>query len=31
MNKSRFYYWRMKYGGMEQQELTRLKELEVEN
>ena len=31
MGKSTFYYWRKKYGGMEQQELKRLKELEEEN
>ena len=31
MDKSTFYYWRKKYGGTEQQELKRLKELEEEN
>ena len=31
IDKSTFYYWRKKYGGMEQQELKRLKELEQEN
>ena len=31
IEKSTFYYWRKKYGGMEQQELKRLKELENEN
>ncbi|SFJ89075.1 transposase [Myroides guanonis] len=31
IDKSTFYYWRKKYGGMEQQELKRLKELEEEN
>ena len=31
IDKSTFYYWRKKYGGMEQQELKRLKELETEN
>ncbi len=31
IDKSTFYYWRKKYGGMEQQELKRLKELENEN
>lgn len=31
VDKSTFYYWRKKYGGMEQQELKRLKELENEN
>ena len=31
IDKSTFYYWRKKYGGMDQQELKRLKELEEEN
>lgn len=31
IDKSTFYYWRKKYGGMEQQELKRLKDLEQEN
>lgn len=31
IDKSTFYYWRKKYGSMEQQELKRLKELENEN
>ena len=31
IDKSTFYYWRKKYGGMEQQHLKRLKELEDEN
>lgn len=31
IDKSTFYYWRKKYGGMEHQELKRLKELENEN
>ena len=31
IDNSTFYYWRKKYGGMEQQELKRLKELEAEN
>ncbi|MBW3517897.1 transposase [Flavobacterium sp. NKUCC04_CG] len=31
IDTSTFYYWRKKYGGMEQQELKRLKELEQEN
>lgn len=31
IDKSTFYYWRKKYGGMEKQELKRLKELEEEN
>ena len=31
IDKSTFYYWRKKYGGMEKQELKRLKELEAEN
>lgn len=31
IDKSTIYYWRKKYGGMEQQQLKRLKELEVEN
>lgn len=31
IDKSTFYYWRKKYGGMEQQQLKRLKELEEEN
>jgi len=31
IDKSTFYYWRKKYGGMEQQQLKRLKELEQEN
>ena len=31
VDKSTFYYWGKKYGGMEQQQLNRLKELEEEN
>lgn len=31
IDPSTFYYWRKKYGGMEQQQLKRLKELEAEN
>jgi putative transposase len=31
INKATFYNWRKKYGGMETQELKRLKELEEEN
>ena len=31
IDNSTFYYWRKKYGGMEQQQLKRLKELEAEN
>lgn len=31
IDKSTFYYWKKKYGGMEKQELKRLKELEEEN
>ncbi|WP_424000790.1 transposase [Maribacter sp. IgM3_T14_3] len=31
IDKSTFYYWRKKYGGMEKQELKRLKDLEAEN
>ncbi|WP_086007148.1 transposase [Myroides odoratimimus] len=31
IDKSTFYYWRKKYGGMQKQELKRLKELEEEN
>ena len=31
IDKSTFYYWRKKYGGMEKQELKRLKDLESEN
>ena len=31
IDKSTFYFWRKKYGGMEQQQLKRLKELEYEN
>jgi len=31
IDKSTFYYWRKKYGGMEKQELKRLKDLEEEN
>ena len=31
IDKSTFYYWRKKYGGMEKQELKRLKDLENEN
>jgi putative transposase len=31
IDKSTFYYWRKKYGGMDRQELKRLKELEEEN
>ena len=31
IDKSTFYYWRKKYGGMEKQELKRLKDLEYEN
>lgn len=31
INRATFYLWRKKYGGMEVQELKRLKELEEEN
>ena len=31
IDKSTFYYWRKKYGGMEITQLKRLKELEEEN
>jgi putative transposase len=31
IDKSTFYYWRKKYGGMEISHLKRLKELEQEN
>lgn len=31
IDKSTFYYWRKKYGGMENQELKHLKDLEEEN
>jgi len=31
IDNSTFYYWRKKYGGMEKQELKRLKDLEEEN
>ena len=31
IDKSTFYYWRKKYGGIENQELKRLKDLEQEN
>ena len=31
IDKSTFYYWRKKYGGMEVSHLKRLKELEAEN
>jgi putative transposase len=31
IDKSTFYYWRKRYGGMEIQQLKRLKELEIEN
>lgn len=31
IDKITFYYWRKKYGGMDRQELKRLKELEEEN
>ena len=31
IDKNTFYYWRKKYGGMEKQELKRLKDLEDEN
>jgi len=31
IDKSTFYYWRKRYGGMEVQQLKRLKELEIEN
>jgi putative transposase len=31
INKATFYNWRKKYGGMETQELKRLKDLEEEN
>ena len=31
IDKSTFYYWRKRYGGMDRQELKRLKELEEEN
>ncbi|HBU79424.1 MAG TPA: hypothetical protein DEF18_15110 [Muricauda sp.] len=31
IDKSTFYYWRKKYGGMEVAHMKRLKELEEEN
>ena len=31
IDTSTFYYWRKRYGGMDHQELKRLKELEDEN
>lgn len=31
IDKSTFYYWRKRYGGMETSHLRRLKELEQEN
>jgi len=31
IDKSTFYYWRKKYGGMEVTHMKRLKELEEEN
>jgi putative transposase len=31
IDKSTFYYWRKRYGGMEVQQVKRLKELEIEN
>ena len=31
VNRATFYNWKKKYGGMETQELKRLKELEEEN
>ena len=31
IDPSTFYYWRKKYGGMDNQQLKRLKELEEEN
>ena len=31
IDKSTFYYWRKKFGGMDKQQLKRLKELEKEN
>lgn len=31
INKNTFYNWKKKYGGMEAQDLKRLKELEDEN
>ena len=31
IDKSTFYYWRKKYGGMEVADMKRLKELEEEN
>ena len=31
IDKSTFYYWRNKYGGMEVTHMKRLKELEEEN
>lgn len=31
IDKSAFYYWRNKYGGMETSHLKRLRELEEEN
>ncbi len=31
IDKSTFYYWRKKYGGMEVSHMKRLKELEEEN
>ena len=31
IDKSTFYYWRKRYGGLELSQLKRLKELEIEN
>ncbi len=31
IDKSTFYYWRKRYGGMEVQQLKHLKDLETEN
>ena len=31
ISKGSFYYWRKKYGGMDNSQLKRLKELESEN
>lgn len=31
MSSASFYKWRAKYGGMEQSQMKRLKELELEN
>lgn len=31
MSSASFYKWRAKYGGMEQSQMRRLKELELEN